>query len=91
MGSQTKHYDLSEDKLFYISHGILSKVICVPASWDQEKIARQVNEDGLPAGSDSNLRWVISTPPGRGEGPLDGGNNRPCNERSNRIHWLLNC
>ncbi len=71
--------DLSEDRLIHIITKPLSRVVCAPKGWPQEKVAAELNSDD-PSGTDGG--WQISD---RDTNPVQ------CEGLPDRWHWLLDC
>lgn len=80
--------DLTENKLFPISWGIVYCVWCAPKSWTAEEVSNEVTRKD-PPGTSVN-RWVVCEPRER-EDAFNGVNQVPCNDDPDRVHWMLNC
>lgn len=81
--------DLSAERLFFLGEGIVSKIVCAPNGWDQERVQRETNAAGRPGTSGNE--WVIAEPSECPGADFDGVNHLPCPDDAERVHWLLNC
>lgn len=81
--------DMSADKLFNISWGLIFKVVCAPKSWDATRVSDEATRMD-PPGTSVN-RWVVSDPDEERDAPFKGCNHTQCNDDPNRVHWLVNC
>lgn len=81
--------DLTEDRLFQISWGLIYKVVCAPKGWDEQRVSDEATRMD-PPGTSGN-RWVVSEPDVDRDEPFKGVNHIECNDDCNRFHWLVNC
>lgn len=81
---ETTDVDLTQDCMYHLSTGIVFTYVCVPASWDADKVQTERNAKGRPG--TSNNEWVISEP--TEENPQ---NPIVCPSDPSRRHWALNC
>jgi hypothetical protein len=82
--------DMSADKLFQISWGLVYKCVCAPASWDSDRVSAEATRND-PPGTLAN-HWVCTdTSSLDDDHPFKSGNPQPCNDDANRRHWIVNC
>ena len=84
--SNPENIDLTEDRGFVMSVGIVYGAVCVPKSWDDDHIMSFINREvGAPG---TTHGWVLSEP----DPDVNGGMARwPCPDEDSRVHVLFNC
>lgn len=87
--SKDSDVDLTEDRLFSLGFGLIFKIVCVPKSWEDERISDEATKHDAP-GTSAN-RWVVSTPDPERNEPFKNTNRVPCNDDPNRQHVMVNC
>lgn len=80
--------DLTEDRLFPLGWGLISRAVCAPKSWSAEKVAEAATTQD-PPGTSVN-KWVISEAHERKD-VFNETNCIQCPDSDDRRHWLLNC
>lgn len=88
MAGAAKKVDLTADRLYSLSWGLIYCTVCAPKSWSCERVADEKTRMD-PPGTSVN-RWEVSEPRERSDN-WNGINQMPCPDDPNRIHWLVNC
>jgi hypothetical protein len=83
-----KNLDLTEDKVYWISSGIVYSVCCCPSHWTPEQVSDAATK-ASPPGTSLN-RWEVAEPQERDD-VFNGVSSLPCPDSPNRMHWLVNC
>lgn len=83
-----KNVDLTQDRIFTLGWGLVSRCVCAPSTWTAEEVENDVTSND-PPGTIAN-RWVISEPDER-DGDFNGVSSLPCPDDPHRTHWLMNC
>jgi len=83
-----ENLDLTEDRGFVLGVGIIYGRVCVPKSWDDNRIMlfiyREVGAPGTTGG------WVFSTPEVDDDfAPCPA--RQQCPDEDSRVHVLFNC
>lgn len=79
--------ELEQEVLYHLYTGIVFSAVCAPKSWNTERVSKEANAKlGNPGTSGG--KWVITTDNLPNELTA---NPFPCNDDSERQHWILNC